>query len=65
MTKRKTKLGRKPVADKKEPVAIYVYRSEIKKVGGKDSARDILTQSWAQHMKETRNCGEFSKTELE
>jgi hypothetical protein len=64
MTKRKIKRGRKPLVDKKEPITIYVYGSEIEKQGGKDNARGFLTQSWAQYMKEARNCEEFSKTEL-
>ena len=36
------KPGRKPIQDKKEPVTIYVRRSEIKRHGGKNKLRETL-----------------------
>lgn len=47
MQKKKiTKLGRRPVADKKKPVTIYIYESEIKDSGGIAMARNYLESSW-------------------
>lgn len=46
MISKKGKIGRRPVADKKESVAIYIKKSEIKDFGGKDQVRAFLESSW-------------------
>lgn len=48
MTETKSKLGRKPVEDKKVPVTIYRVKSEIEKLGGLQQCRKILNDSITQ-----------------
>lgn len=37
--------GRKPLAEKKEPVTVYLYPSEIDKLGGRDGVKHFLKLS--------------------
>jgi hypothetical protein len=49
----KLKRGRKPVADKKQNVTIYLQKSTIEKLGGKNALKELLHQTIKQN--ETKN----------
>ena len=40
----KSKVGRKPVQDKKQAISVYVRPSQIKQAGGADALREKLNQ---------------------
>lgn len=52
MKKKKThggkrkKAGRKPVADKKQRVILYVKKSQIKEMGGEDKLKELINDSF-------------------
>ena len=38
----RSKSGRKPVDDPKEPITVYLHASTIEKIGGKDKCREAI-----------------------
>ena len=43
-TRTKAKSGRKPIDDKKVPITIYRKKSDVDKLGGGKSAREMINE---------------------
>jgi len=45
----KAKRGRKPLADKKTNITIYLKRSKVESLGGKESIKQLIHQTLQTH----------------